>query len=89
MCGWTLDSIPSNQLLRTFVKPSDDMKRILNIFWVSNGILMMIKSPPLMMTHTEVKLGIMLQNTTAGVKSIRVICMYNGCISETELAKGY
>lgn len=50
---------------------------------------MMIKSPPLMMTHTEVKLGIMLQNTTAGVKSIRVICMYNGCISETELAKGY
>ena len=41
-----------------------------------------------MMTHTEVKLGIMLQNTTAGVKS-KKICMYNGCISETDLAKGY
>ena len=53
-----------------------------------NGILMMM-SPALLVTHAEVKSGIMLQNTVkAGVKSICMICMYGGCISETELAKG-
>ena len=53
-----------------------------------NGILMML-SPALLVTLTEVKSGIMLQNTvTAGVKSICMTCMYGGCIRETELAKG-
>lgn len=51
---------------------------------------MMIKSPPLLVTHTEVTLGIMRQNTTtAGVKIICMIYMHGGCISETELARGY
>lgn len=55
---------------------------------MQNGILMMM-SPALLVTHTEVKSGIMLQNTVmTRVKSTCMICMYGGCISETELAKG-
>lgn len=51
----------------------DDMKRILNIFKVRNGILMMM-SPALLVTHTEVKSGFMLQNTvTVGVKSVCMV----------------